>query len=111
MIFKIVHASDWDRTGSCYRGSDKDRADGFLHFSTAAQLPGTLAKHYAGATDALVLVAADCAALGDTLKFESSRDGALFPHLYGPLPLAAVKWVRPIERGEDGRFVLPGELS
>ena len=106
LIFKIVHAAEWDAVRELYEGSEKDRADGFLHFSTAAQVPGTLARYYADAGD-LVLIAVDEIALGDALKYEPSRDGALFPHLHAPLPRAAVIWVRPIARDKDGGFVLP----
>ena len=106
MIFKIVHAKEWRPDADVYNGSEKDRVDGFLHFSTAEQLIGTLTRYHAGADD-LLLVAVDAQALGDTLKYEPSRDGALFPHLYGPLPRAAVRWTRPIRRDEMGRFLLP----
>src|SRR5215469_4434228 len=94
-IFKIVHAAEWAQVRGAYTGSAKDRADGFLHFSTAEQLMGTLTRYYADAHD-LVLVAVNADALGPALKFEPSRDGALFPHLYDALPLTAVKWVRDI---------------
>lgn len=99
-IFKIVHAAEWSaaETAGIYHGSAKDRADGFLHFSTAEQLPGTLARYYADAHD-LILVAVDVNALGPALKFEPSRGGALFPHLYGAMPLSAVKWAREIVDG------------
>ncbi len=109
LIFKIVHAPEWPSTGA-YCGSWKDRADGFLHFSTARQLMGTLARHYAEAND-LILVAADAGALGSALKYEPSRDGELFPHLHGNLPRDAVRWVCPIARGPQGSFVLPAELT
>jgi uncharacterized protein (DUF952 family) len=110
LIYKICHKAEWalaERERS-YAGSVKDREDGFLHFSTAAQLPGTLAKYYAGA-DELLLAAVDAATLGEALRYEPSRDGALFPHLYDVLPLSSVTWVRPILRGADGVFVLPEE--
>jgi len=102
LIFKICHNAEWREAEAAgvYHGSAKDRADGFLHFSTAEQLAGTLARHYADAND-LVLVAVDTDAWGPALKFEPSRGGALFPHLYGALPLSAVKWTRPIV---DGRI-------
>jgi uncharacterized protein (DUF952 family) len=106
LIFKIVHAAEWASVGDAYAGSEKDRADGFLHFSTAEQLMGTLTRYYAGADD-LLLVAVDADALGPALKFEPSRDGALFPHLYGTLPRAAVRWVKPIARAAQGEFLLP----
>ncbi len=108
LIFKICHSAEWrdaEATG-IYYGSAKDRADGFLHFYIAEQLMGTLTRYYADAHD-LVLVAVDAAVLGSALKFEPSRDGALFPHLYDALPLAAVKWVRDIGRNADGGFALP----
>ena len=108
-IFKIVHALDWPPAGD-HRGSAKDRADGFLHFSTAEQLMGTLTRYYAKADD-LLLVAVDADALGEKLKYEPSRDGAPFPHLYGPLPRAAVGWVKPIGRDARGAFVLPDEIT
>jgi uncharacterized protein (DUF952 family) len=105
-IFKIVHAEEWAKAEGRYAGSAKDRADGFLHFSTAEQLMGTLARHYADAHD-LLLVAVEAEALGTALKWEKSRDGALFPHLHGDLPRDAVRWVRPIARDPQGSFVLP----
>ncbi len=108
LIFKICHAREWDeavRTGR-YDGTAKDRHDGFLHFSIAEQLTGTLNRWYADAQD-LILVAVEAGALGDALAWEPSRGGALFPHLYAPLPLAAVKWTGAIGRREDGGFVLP----
>ncbi len=110
-VFKIVHASEWAaaQTRGDFSGSEKDCADGFLHFSTAEQIPGTLARYYADADD-LVLVAVDAAALGDALKYEVSRDGALFPHLYALLPLSAVIWAKPIARDAAGAFVLPKML-
>lgn len=108
LIFKIVHRDEWDaaKHADHYDGSAKDRADGFLHFSTAKQLMGTLQKYYA-AENNLLLVAADEELLGAALKYEPSRDGALFPHLYGPLPVSAVKWARGITRDGNGGFVLP----
>jgi uncharacterized protein (DUF952 family) len=112
LIYKICHRDDWaeaERAGS-YAGSAKDREDGFIHFSSADQVLGTLNKYYADAAG-LVLVAVDPAPLGGTLKFEPSRDGALFPHLYGALPLRAVAWARPIATDDEGQFVLPPECT
>ena len=108
MIFKLVQAAEWamaERDGR-FQGSAHDRQDGFLHFSTREQLPGTLQRYYAGADD-LLLVAVDADVLGDALQFEPSRDGALFPHLYSHLPLAAVVWAEPIGRNTKGEFLLP----
>jgi uncharacterized protein (DUF952 family) len=106
LIFKICHSAEWRDAVGVYHGSAKDRADGFLHFSTAEQLMGTLTRYYADAHD-LVLVAVNADALGPALKFEPSRDGAMFPHLYGALPLSAVKWARNIGRDAAGSFILP----
>jgi uncharacterized protein (DUF952 family) len=112
LIFKIVHVAEWRDAERAreYHGSEKDRADGFLHFSDAKQVPGTLAKYYAGMDD-LVLVCVDSERLGTALKFEKSRDGALFPHLYGTLAISAVSWSVPIALRTDGTFDLPPELE
>ncbi|MDE2184813.1 MAG: DUF952 domain-containing protein [Alphaproteobacteria bacterium] len=109
-IYKICRGAEWDdaRRAGIYAGSAGDRRDGFIHFSSAHQLMGTLAKYYAGAND-LMLVAVQQDALGDALKFEPSRDGALFPHLYGVLPLSAVAWTKPVVLQADGQFMLPPE--
>jgi len=112
LIFKICHHDEWkqaERAGR-YDGTAKDKEDGFLHFSTSGQLIGTLEKWYADADD-LVLVAVEGDALGDALRWEPSRDGALFPHLYGTLPLSAVKWTGEIGRETEGRFVVPSPLG
>ena len=109
LIFKIVHRDEWAATHGEYAGSEKDHADGFLHFSTAEQIPGTLARYYADADD-LLLVAVDADALGAALKFEPSRDGAPFPHLYAPLTLSAVKWVREIGYDASRGHSLPREF-
>ena len=108
LIFKICDRAEWNVAIAvgAYRGSAKDRQDGFLHFSTREQLPGTLQRYYAGADD-LLLVAVDADVLGDALQYERSRDGALFPHLYSHLPLAAVRWAEPIGRNTEGEFLLP----
>lgn len=106
LIYKICSSAEWAKAATVYAGSAKDKEDGFIHFSMAEQLLGTLNKYYAGASD-LVLVAVDPAVLGDALRSEPSRDGALFPHLYGRLPLSAVKWAEPITRNADGSFILP----
>lgn len=93
-IYTLVRAADWQAALAAgeYRGSADDARDGFLHFSTAAQLRATAAKHRAGVAD-LWMIEAEAALLGDALRWEpasgSSRPG-LFPHLYAPLPVAAV---------------------
>ncbi len=107
-IYKICSASEW-RTAEhagVYRGSAVDTRDGFIHFSTAAQAAETAARHFAGQRD-LVLIAVDADQLGDRLKWEPSRGGALFPHLYGELPLAAVHRVDPLPLDGSGRHLLP----
>ena len=107
LIYKIVPRAEWESESGDYHGSAHDKADGFLHFSTAAQLPETLRLYYAGQDDlTLVAVAAD--ALGDALRWEFSQSrNQDFPHLYGALPCDAIKWARPLERGADGQFILP----
>ena len=103
IIYKISSEALWreaERAGA-FTGAPVDLADGFIHFSTAAQVAETAARHFAGATD-LVLVAVDAAALGAALRYESSRGGALFPHLYGTLPLSVVRWVKPLPLGTNG---------
>jgi len=107
LVYKIVPRKEWDTESGDYHGSAHDKADGFLHFSTAAQLEETLRRHHAGKKD-LVLVAADTGALGAALKWEysPSRDED-FPHLYAPLSNDAVKWARPLVKDTDGNFVLP----
>jgi uncharacterized protein (DUF952 family) len=104
LIFKILGADEWRaaETAGVFAGSAVDRADGYIHFSTAEQAPETAAKWFAGRDD-LVLAAVDADALGPALRWEPSRGGALFPHLYAPLALAAVVWVRAMPLGEDGR--------
>jgi uncharacterized protein (DUF952 family) len=107
-IYKICGETLWREAKAAGQlvGAPVDLRDGFIHFSTAAQLAGTAAKHFAGATS-LVLVAVDADALGAALKWEVSRGGELFPHLYAPLPLGAVRWVRPLADEIAGRRPLP----
>ena len=104
IVYKIVGAAEWaeaERAG-VFIGAGVDRADGFIHFSTAEQAPDTAAKWFAGRDD-LTLAAIDAEALAKALRWEPSRGGALFPHLYGPLPMSAVLWSRPLKLGPDGR--------
>ena len=108
LIYKICSEALWreaERTG-VFAGAAIDLEDGYIHFSTAAQAPETAARHFAGQGD-LVLVSIDAGALGDGLRWEPSRGGDLFPHLYGPLRLDAVRWVRALPLGPDGRHVFP----
>lgn len=107
-VYKICTTALWAEAESerVFRGAPVDFADGYIHFSTAAQVGETLAKHFSGQTD-LMLVEVDTARLGEALKWEPSRGGALFPHLYGVLDLAAVNRVVPLPLGNDGRHALP----
>jgi uncharacterized protein (DUF952 family) len=104
LIFKIVGVEEWRaaEAAEVFVGSSVDKADGYIHFSTAEQAPQTAAKWFAGRGD-LVLAAVDANALGSALRWEPARGGALFPHLYGALALDAVVWARPLPLGEDGR--------
>ncbi|MGR3756760.1 MAG: DUF952 domain-containing protein [Tranquillimonas sp.] len=97
LIYKIFRAQEWAamRAAGETDGAPVDLADGYIHFSTAAQAPGTLAKHFAGESG-LELVAVDAEALGPALRWEASRGGAPFPHLYRKLRMADVLWSRPI---------------
>jgi uncharacterized protein (DUF952 family) len=107
LIFKIVPRGEWEAATGDYHGSAHDRADGFLHFSTAAQLPETLRLYYADQDD-LMLVAAEADALGAALRWEHAASrGEDFPHLYGPLTCDTMKWARPIAKDATGRFILP----
>ncbi len=108
LIYKICPAALWAQAEAAGRftGAPVDLADGFIHFSTAAQVGETAARHFAGQAD-LKLVAVDAAALGPALKWEVSRGGALFPHLYAPLDLAAVRFVRHLPLATDGTHAFP----
>jgi uncharacterized protein (DUF952 family) len=96
-IYKILRPEDWaelERLGET-SGAPVDVADGFVHFSTAGQVAETAAKHFAG-EEGLILAAFDAGALGEALKWEVSRGGAEFPHLYAPLRRADVIWHAPL---------------
>lgn len=106
LIFKICAAAQWRAAEAAgeFRGAPVDLADGFIHFSAADQVEETAAKHFRGMGD-LVLVAVDADALGTALKWEPSRGGALFPHLYGPLDVRRAKWVKDLPlKGQAHRF-------
>jgi len=106
LVYKIVAEAEWraaEQKG-VFDGSAVDRADGFIHFSSDEQAAETAARHFAG-QEGLLLVAIDADALGEKLKWEPSRGGALFPHLYGALAPAAVRWTRPLPLGADGKHV------
>ena len=107
-IYKIAPEALWreaERAGS-FAGAPIDLADGYIHFSTAEQVRETAAKHFAGQAG-LLLAAIDADRLGPHLKYEPSRGGALFPHLYASLDLKAVLWVKPLTIGSSGAFDFP----
>lgn len=110
-IYKIMAAGEWAdaRAAGVYAGSEHDRRDGFIHFSTAEQAAETAAKHFAGQAN-LLLLTIDAAKLGEALKWEPSRGGALFPHLYAALPLAAVVAVEELPLAADGLHRFPAAL-
>lgn len=114
LIYTLVREADWraaEQAGA-YHGSADDRRDGFLHFSTAAQLRASAAKHRAGVQD-LWMVEAEAAALGEALKWEPASGGSrpgLFPHLYAPLPLGAIRRAIPVPLGADGRHAFPADI-
>ena len=107
-IYKVCEAAQWEeaKRAGAFAGSAVDFADGYIHFSTAQQVVATAARHFAGQRG-LVLVAVQAEELGEALKWETSRGGALFPHLYGALPLSAVRWVKPLRLDDDGRHLFP----
>ena len=104
----MCRRAEWEaaEAAGAYRGSSQDIADGFIHLSNGEQVVTSAAKHRAG-QDRLVLVAADPDLLGEELKWEETRHGASFPHLYGALKPGQVLWVRDLPLGPDGRHVFP----
>lgn len=112
MIYRLLDHDVWQaaRVQGEFAGTEHDVRDGFIHFSTAEQVAETAAKHYAGRAD-LVLLAIDAQKLGDALRWEPSRGGALFPHLYGKLAASAVERIVPLPLGADGRHVFPPDLA
>ena len=112
LIYHICRCDEWataEQAGS-YAGSSQDVVDGFIHFSTAGQVRASAAKHRAGQAD-LLLVCCDAEALGPALKWETSRDGIDFPHLYRPLDPAEVLWTVPLPLGPDGVHMFPERLD
>ena len=106
--FKVLTAAEKDELEAqgSFPGSADDKRDGYIHLSTAAQLTATVDKHFAG-RDGLWIAEVDVAALGDLIRWEPSRGGEDFPHLYGDLPLDAVVAYSPLERDHDGEVKLP----
>jgi len=107
-IYKICGRALWEAAQAAgqFAGTPVDTRDGFIHFSAAAQVAATAAAHFANATE-LMLIAVDADALGQALKWEPSRGGALFPHLYGHLPISAVVWARPLAEDGAGGHLIP----
>jgi uncharacterized protein (DUF952 family) len=107
-VYKVLSEAAFEEAWAAgrFHGSVDDARDGFIHLSAGHQLAGTLAAHFAG-REGLVLVALDADRLGQALRWEASRGGALFPHLYASLDLAAMLWVEPLPLGPDGRHLLP----
>ncbi|MFJ5368543.1 DUF952 domain-containing protein [Bosea sp. CER48] len=112
LIYKICPAPLWrdaEQNGR-FEGAPIDLSDGYIHFSTATQLAETAARHFAGQTD-LLLVAVDDSRFDRALRYEPSRGGALFPHLYATLDPKAVRWVAPLPLKADGSHAIPGDLT
>jgi uncharacterized protein (DUF952 family) len=107
-IYKICDQALWRAAESAgqFRGTPDDARDGFIHFSNAAQVEGTAARHFAQKSG-LMLVAVDADTLGAALKWERSRGGELFPHLYAAMPLSAVRWTRLLPDEVAGRRAIP----
>ncbi len=107
-IYKIENQESWQTAKSTgiYEGSSDDLKDGFIHFSTQQQLQATLDKHYKGKSN-LLLIALNSEILGLNLKWEPSRGGDLFPHLYAPLPTTHIMWEKPIIQNDNGTHSIP----
>lgn len=110
-IYKLLRADQWEafQARKLFTGAPVDLKDGYIHFSTAAQVKETAAKHFAGA-EGLVLAEVDPLKLGGALKWEPSRGGQLFPHLYSPMTLKAVVRTWPLALGPDGRHEFPPKI-
>ena len=110
LIYKILSEAEWNQAKhqGQFDGSGVDLHDGYIHFSTATQVQRTAAKHFS-ARHGLVLLAVDTERLGSGIRWEPSRGGALFPHLYESMSLSAVAWVKPLPIGADGLHVFPKE--
>lgn len=108
IVYKLCDAAAWAVAVDCglFVGSADDVRDGFIHLSTAAQVVETARRYFSNTID-LRLVAFDAASLGDDLRWEPSRGGALFPHLYAPLPTPKALWVKVIKLNADGMPIIP----
>ena len=112
LIYKICPESLWREAEAAGRfsGAAIDLADGYIHFSTGEQVRETAAKHFAGQRD-LLLIAVDDATLGEALRYESSRGGALFPHLHAALDPKTVRWVAPLPTAPNGQHIIPEDIA
>ena len=108
IIYHVCRADEWQaaKVKGRYQGSSQDQSDGFIHFSAKQHVRESTAKHRAGQND-LILLSVDASTLGEALKWEPSRGGILFPHLYGDLPIPAVFSAEPISLGRDGVHQFP----
>ncbi|MEZ5854599.1 MAG: DUF952 domain-containing protein [Hyphomicrobiaceae bacterium] len=111
MVYKILRPSEWRdaQEAGCYRGSADDHRDGFIHLSTAEQLSGTLARHFAGEGE-LLLLGFEQAAFGEALRWEAARNGQIFPHVYGVIDPAHVIFQTALKCDAQGRHVVPEGL-
>jgi uncharacterized protein (DUF952 family) len=111
LVYKILRTEEWAafEAAGVTDGAPIDLADGYIHLSTAAQAPETAAKHFAGA-EGLWLLAVATDSLGGDLRWEPSRGGQLFPHLYAPLRTGSVAWARPLPLGPGGH-VFPEDMA
>lgn len=111
-IYKIISKSEWQMAemAGVFKGVAIDLTDGYIHFSTATQAAETAAKHFGGKTD-LLLITINPDALNQSLKWEPSRGGALFPHLYGDLNMDAVERKEPLPLNAAGAHVFPSSFE
>lgn len=107
LIYKLLSRPEWMKAqgAGVFEGSAIDLKDGYIHFSTAAQAPETGRKYFSNQAE-LIAVAVEAEALGEALKWEPSRGGELFPHLYGPLPVSAAVSVEPVGLDAGGAPIL-----
>lgn len=112
LIYKICPEALWREAelAGRFSGAPVDLQDGYIHFSTGAQLAETARRHFHG-QERLLLIALDDARLGDGLRYEPSRGGDLFPHLYGTFAPAAARWVAPLPMLADGNHVIPEDIA
>ncbi len=108
LIYRLCSSEEWEtaRAEGLYRGGAHDARDGFIHFSALGEIVESAARHHPG-VEGLMLLAVDASGFGATLRWEASRDGKLFPHLYDALPISAVRWVAALPLGVDGRHLFP----